>query len=596
MRRYIEDLALISDLHTGALVAKDGSIDWLCLPRFDSDAAFCALLGDEANGRWSLSPTVPIESITRKYRGDSLILETTMNTKEGSVELIDFMPPRKEGPTVVRMVRGLAGKVPMQTRIACRFAYGTMPPWVHHSGDHIAFTIGPDAIALRSNVHLDIEPPDVTGSFEVTEGQDFYFLFQSHESSRRGPRGHEPAELLERTESYWSEWSTKCAYQGPYRKQVLRSLIALKGLIYAPSGGSIAALTTSLPEELGASSNWDYRFSWIRDSAFTVEALVAGGYHDEARAWRDWLLRVLAGEPQKLQIMYSVQGNRRLKEYEADWLSGYEGSTPVRIGNQASEQFQLGIYGHLMSAIFSAHDKAKIRIDEQAWAMLGRLIEHICDVWRRPDSGIWEYRGHPYHYTLSRVMAWLTMQIAVRAVEEKGYDGPLDRWSSVRDEIAAEVCERGFNPRRNAFVEYYGSNDLDAGLLLMPIVGFLPIDDERWQGTLEAIERELCVDGFVMRDSRHVSPGVGGVLNPTEGAFLACNMWLVENYAMAGRLHDAKTLFERVAGIANDVGLLAEEYDVRFRRQVGNFPQTFSHSTLVNAAVRIAEVESRMRR
>jgi GH15 family glucan-1,4-alpha-glucosidase len=589
MRRAIEDYALISDLHTGALVSTRGSIDFLCLPQFDSDAAFCALLGDEENGCWSLAPVHAVVSTQHEYREDSLVLETTMRTQTGSVKIIDFMPQRRDGPTVVRIVRGLAGTVTMHTRIVCRFAYGSMPPWIHRTGDHVAFTIGPDAIALRSDVELEIDENNVNATFDVREGSSVGFIFQWHDAPLEAPPKRDANDLLRETDEYWRDWAGRCTYDGPYRAQVRRSLITLKALIYQPSGGSVAALTTSLPERLGAGDNWDYRFSWIRDSAFTVDALVNGGYDDEARAWRDWLLRVLAGEPQRLQIMYSIDGNRRLKEYEADWLRGYEGSKPVHIGNEAYEQFQLGIYGHLMQAIFTAHDQANIPIDEQAWARLTLLLDHVCDVWRDPDSGIWEYRESVRHYTISRVMAWVALQFGVQAIEREGYAGTLERWRSVRDEIAAEVRAHAFNERRNAFTQFYGSNDLDASLLLMPLVNFIDIADPQWQGTLRAIEDELCIDGFVIRDSRHIESHRGGP-QPTEGAFLACNMWLVENYAMAGRKDEAKALFERVLNIANDVGLLAEEYDVRFRRQVGNFPQTFSHATLVNAAVRLSKV------
>ncbi len=585
MRRLIEDFAIIGDLHTGALVGKDGNIDWLCLPQFDSDAAFCALLGTEENGRWSLAPLQDVVGVRRQYREDSLILETTMRTQCGSVKIIDFMPPRRDGPALVRIVRGVAGSVTMQSRLSCRFAYGRMPPWIRGSEDRFTFAIGPDAITLRSNIPLERDASDLCARFDVTEGQDVTFLFQFHAARGRAPRRRDPHALMDETERFWKDWTSRCSYSGPYRPTVLRSLITLKALIFAPSGGSVAALTTSLPEQLNGQSNWDYRYAWIRDSAFSLEALVNGGYRDEAQAWRDWLIRVLAGEPGKLQIMYSVEGTRRLEEYEANWLRGYEGSTPVRVGNQAYEQFQLGVYGHLMQAIFTAHDRAGVRIDGQTWAMLSRLVEHVALIWREPDAGIWEYREKPAFYTTSRVMAWVALNFALRAVEREGYDGPADRWRRVRDEIAQEVSQRAFNYHRNAFVQSYGSNDLDASILLMPLVGFLPIDDERYKNTLAAIERELCVDGFVMRDSRHARP-------PTEGAFLACNMWLVENYAMTGRIDEARALFERAAGIANDVGLLAEEYDVRFRRQVGNFPQTFSHATLVNAATRIAQIES----
>ncbi|MGH7683639.1 MAG: glycoside hydrolase family 15 protein, partial [Vulcanimicrobiaceae bacterium] len=482
MRRLIEDYAFISDMHTGALVGNDGSIDWLCLPRFDSDAAFCALLGTEENGRWSLAPSGEVVLVERQYRGDSLILETTMHTKEGSVTIVDFMPRRKDGPTLVRLVRGLSGKVAMHTKIACRFSYGRIPPWIRPSGDHFALTVGPDAVTLRSSVPLEFDVPDLRADFDVAEGDEVSFLFQFHSSRDRGPRERDANELLDETEQFWNDWSGKCSYRGPYRRAVVRSLVTLKGLIYAPSGGSAAALTTSLPEQLAGPSNWDYRYAWIRDSAFTVDALVNGGYHEEARAWRDWLLRVLAGEPGRLQIMYSVEGNRRLEEHEADWLLGYEGSAPVRVGNAAYEQFQLGIYGHLMQAIFTAHDTGGVSIDDGAWAMLRRLVEHVIEVWRQPDDGIWEYREKPAFYTTSRVMAWVALDFAVRAVEEQGYDGPADRWRRERDEIAEEVSQRAFNYHRNAFVESYGSNDLDASLLLMPLVGFIKIDDKRYKG------------------------------------------------------------------------------------------------------------------
>ena len=595
MRRFIEDFAMIGDLHTAALISRDGNLDWLCLPRFDSDAAFCALLGTPENGRWSMAPVDEIVAIERRYEPNTLILETTIRTRSGVVRLLDFMPRRKDGPMVVRIVRGISGTVAMETRIGCRFSYGRIPPWLQRRGDHVAMTIGADGIALRSSVELQIEPPDVVARFAVSKGKTETFVFEWHDSSRRAPRARDAVKLLDETRARWRRWAAHCDYKGTHRREVLRSLITLRALIYDPTGGSVAAPTTSLPERLGGSSNWDYRYSWIRDSAFTVAALISCGYHRQAESWRDWLLRVLAGAPERLQIMHSITGERRLEEFEADWLGGYEGSKPVRIGNQAYMQFQLGIYGHLMQAIFAAH-KQGLRINEQAWARLTRLIEHVAAVWQQPDSGIWEYRSRQEHYTLSRVMAWVAMDIAVRAVTEEGYEGPADRWQSVRDEIAAEIHERAFNYRRNAFVEFYGSDDLDASLLLMPLFGFLPIDDDRWKGTLEAIERELCIDGFVMRDSRHVQTGALSGAVPTEGAFVACNMWLVENYAMAGRLAEARALFSRVLGIANDVGLLAEEYDVRFRRQVGNFPQTFSHATLINAALRLRKAESGKRR
>ena len=594
MPRLIEDYGLIGDLHTAALVSRQGTIEWLCVPRFDSDSVFAALLGTSDNGSWSLAPVADVRASSRSYRRDSLVLETTMECDGGTVKVIDFMPRREDAPTVVRIVEGVAGSVEMRTRVACRFAFGSLPPWTRHLGDAITMTIGSDALAVRASIPLEIEPPDVRALFTVRAGEKVTFVLQWFPSHYPPPEAVDAHELLAQTESKWREWTKTCPCEGRFRESVTRSLITLKALMYEPTGGSVAAVTTSIPEDPGSDSNWDYRFSWIRDSAFTIDALVGGGYHEEALAWRDWLLRMLGGEPGRLQIMYSVGGDRRLAEYEADWLSGFENSKPVRIGNAAHTQFQLGIYGHLMQAIYTAHEKAGIQIDTEAWAMLSKLIEHVCEVWKLPDSGIWEYRQKPAYYTVSRVMAWVAMNYAVRAVEE-GYDGPIERWRAVRDEIHDEVCERAFHRQRRAFVQSYGSESIDASVLLIPITGFLPADDPRVVQTIATIEEELMIDGFVMRDSRHVARDPSGNRRPTEGAFLACNMWLVQNYVFAGRLDDARNLLARVLAVANDIGLFAEEFDVRIGSMVGNFPQTFSHATFVNAALTLLDAEAKVK-
>jgi GH15 family glucan-1,4-alpha-glucosidase len=592
MRRFIEDFALIGDLHTAGLVSGDGGLEWLCLPRFDSESVFTALLGDAGCSSWSLSPVKPILASQRRYRGHTLILETTLRSEDGTVRLIDFMPRRDRLPTVVRVVEGVEGKVEMQARIACRFGYGKLPPWTRTTRDGVLMTIGPDALLVQSSTRLEVRPPDVRAGFVVGKEKRATFVLQWYRSHEKPPRRPDPIALLRKTEVDWRAWSARCTYHGTYRDAVLRSLMTLKALIFEPSGGAVAAVTTSLPEVLGGVENFDYRYAWLRDSAFTVNALVDAGYHAEARAWRDWLLRVQGGDPSHLQIMYDVEGNRRLEEWEAEWLPGYEGSRPVHIGNAAYKQFQLGVYGHAMHAIFAAHERAGIKINDDAWAMLRLLLDHICGSWKKPDSGIWEYRGRERHYTTSRVMAWAGLDCGVKLAERDRRDVP-DRWVAARDAVHEDVCRRGFSARRGAFVESYEDALLDASVLLVPIVGFLPPEDERVRSTIDAIERELMFDGLIVRDERHVSRDATGARRPTEGAFLACNAWLVENYAMTGRVREARSLFERLLSVANDVGLLAEEYDVRARRLVGNFPQTFSHATLVNAAVRLSRAEPR---
>ena len=515
-----------------------------------------------------------------------------MRCETGSVRIVDFMPRRIDNPTIVRIVEGIDGTVEMESLVACRFAFGSLPPWTRRLGDAITMTIGPDALALRGSVEFDIVPPDVRARFSVAAGKKAAFVLHWFPSHLPPPDAVDPFDLEKRTEAAWRNWIKDAVCPGRYSEQILRSLIVLKALTYEPTGGCVAAPTTSLPEDVGGDMNWDYRFAWIRDSAFAIDALVQCGLREEALAWRDWLLRMLGGEPGRLQIMYSVGGDRYLPEYEASWLRGFEDSKPVRIGNAAHVQFQLGIYGHLMQAIFTAHDRADIGIDSEAWAMLSKLVEHVCKVWTLRDSGIWEYRETPEYFTSSRVMAWVALDRAVRAIEE-GYDGPLERWKNVRDEIHAEVCDRGFSHARKAFVQSYGSQSLDASVLLLPIVGFLPATDPRMVQTIATLERELMIEGFIMRDSRHVERDPSGNLKPLEGAFLACNSWLVQCYILAGRLEEARDLLERMIAIGNDVGLYAEEYDVRLKAMVGNFPQTFSHATFVNAAMMLLAAEAK---
>jgi GH15 family glucan-1,4-alpha-glucosidase len=579
-RPLIEDLALIGDLHTAALVSRQGAIEWLCLPHFDSPACFASLLGDERNGRWALAPSEPAVAISRRYRGETLVLETTVQTESGEVRVLDFMPRRIRAPVVMRIVEGLRGSVTMRTKIAHRFEYGSLPAWLQHSGDALTFTVGENATVLRSSVELHVDGPDAVAEFAVSEGESANFVLQWYPSYEDPPAALDPRQTLSETEELWRQWARRCRYQGPYRDAVVRSLITLKALTYEPSGGCVAAPTTSLPERLGGDRNWDYRYAWIRDSALTIEALITGGYDEEARAWRDWLLRVLAGAPEQLQIMYTITGGQRIHEYTLGDLAGYEGSRPVRVGNAAYRQFQLGMYGHLMDGAVMAR-AAGIEIDEAAWQMLVKLLEFVNEHWRDADSGIWELRRRPRRYTGSAVMAWVAFDRAIAVAEASRRDCPIDRWRKTRERIADEICRRGFSKRRNAFTQSFGSKKLDASLLLIPLVGFLPAGDERVAATLAAIERELLFNGLVLRSSRSIARNG----QPNEGAFLACNFWLVQNYAMLGRMEQARELFERLLALSNDVGLLSEEYDVVQRRLVGNFPQTFSHAVLVNTAV-----------
>ena len=580
----IEDYAVIGNGETVALVGRDGSIDWLCLPRFDSSACFCALLGSPEHGRWLIAPAQNDIRITRRYLGDTLILETIFTTASGSASLIDFMYRRDGASELVRIVRGLQGQVSMRTELIVRFDYGSIVPWVSQQEDgRLQFIAGPDRLLLDSPVPTHGEDFRTVGDFTVGEGEEASFVLNWSPSFRAAPpplSGAELGEARKQVDSYWTGWAT--AFKPPERwgDAVLRSLLTLKALAHWETGGIVAAGTTSLPEKLGGPRNWDYRYCWLRDATFTLYALIGAGFLDEAKAWHEWLLRAVAGAPDDLQIVYGVAGERRLEEYEIPWLPGYEGSAPVRLGNGAVKQLQLDVYGEVLDAFYVARC-AGLSTSEATWALERALISHLEKIWREPDEGIWEVRGGPRHFTHSKVMAWVAFDRAVRSIEEFGLDGPVERWRETRSSIHQEVCERGYDPKQDAFIQSFGDATLDASLLLIPIVGFLPPDDPRVQGTVAAIERTLLRDGFVMRYD--TGAGVDG-LPPGEGAFLACSFWLVDNYVLLGRYDEASALFERLLALRNDVGLLAEQYDPHGRRQLGNFPQAFSHLALINSA------------
>ena len=584
----IEDYGLIGDLQTAALVSRHGCIDWLCFPRFDSGACFAALLGNEENGRWSLQPASGITSTERRYRGDTLVLETELACDEGVVRLIDFMPPRGEAPDVVRIVEGVEGTVPMKMRLSIRFDYGSIVPWVRRRDEGVHAVAGPDALFLATPVDLVGRNLHTEADLDVAPGDRVPFVLTWYPSNRPSPERVDAEQALVDTESFWREWVTDCVHVGRFREPLVRSLVTLKALTYAPTGGIVAAATTSLPEALGGVRNWDYRYCWLRDATLTLLALVRAGYEDEARAWRDWLLRAIAGRPGEVQIMYGIAGERRLTELELEWLDGYEGSRPVRIGNAASGQLQLDVYGEVADALYHAR-QAGIGASPDAWALNKKLLEWLEDGWRQPDEGIWEVRGPRRHFVHSKVMAWVAFDRAVRSVEEYEREGPVDRWRQLRDEIHDGVCREGFSEKLGAFTQSYGMDRLDASLLMIPLVGFLPADDERVVGTVAAIERELVEDGLVARyRADQENTGVDG-LPPGEATFLPCSFWLAQVYAMQGRLDEAETLFERLLGLRNDLGLLSEEYDVEAGRLVGNFPQAFTHLTLVDAALTLAE-------
>jgi GH15 family glucan-1,4-alpha-glucosidase len=579
----IEDYALIGDMRTAGLVSKAGSIDWLCLPRFDSCACFAALLGEPQHGRWLIGPRDGPARVRRRYREGTLVLETELAVDSGVVRLIDCMPPGEEIPNVVRLVEGVSGSVEMHMQLIIRFDYGSVVPWVRRADGVLTAVAGPDALELHTPVKTHGENFTTVADFTVSAGERVPFLLSWHPSHRKPPPKQDVERAIEDAERWWAAWIRPCSYRGPWRDAVVRSLITLKALTSKPTGGIIAAPTTSLPEWIGGVRNWDYRYSWLRDATFTLYALSSGGFEREACAWRDWLLRAVAGAPSQLQIMYGVAGERRLPELELDWLPGHRGSAPVRIGNAAADQFQLDVYGEVIDALYHARHLG-IPADPFAWHLERKLLEFLESGWRRPDDGIWEIRGERQHFTHSKVMAWVAFDRAVKSIERWGLEGPIDHWRKMRDTIHAEVLARGYDAERRSFTQAYGSPHLDASLLMMPLVGFLPPNDPRMVGTVQAIERELMQDGLLLRyrpenDSDGLPPG--------EGVFLLCSFWLADNYALMGRRAEARALFERLLSLSNDVGLLAEQYDPINRRFLGNFPQAFSHVGVINTALNL---------
>ncbi|GGK86833.1 glycoside hydrolase family 15 protein [Streptomyces flaveus] len=581
----IEDYALIGDHQTAALIGRDGSIDWLCLPRFDSAACFAKLLGDEENGHWRLAPKGAEACTRRAYRPESLVLDTEWETAEGAVRVTDLMPQRDRAPDVVRVVEGLEGRVTMRSTLRLRFDYGSIVPWMRKSDSHRVAVAGPDSVWLRSEPKVRTWGKDygTHSEFTVAEGEQVAFVMTWHPSHEPRPPLVDPYEALASSVDDWRAWADRCRYRGPHRDAVVRSLITLKALTYAPTGGIVAAPTTSLPEEIGGVRNWDYRHCWLRDSTLALGALLACGYHEEAEAWRDWLLRAAAGDPADLQIMYGLAGERRIPEYEVPWLPGFRGSRPVRVGNDAVRQLQLDVYGEVIDSL-SLAQRAGLPAKPHMWRLRQALMEFLRSNWRRPDEGLWEVRGPRRHFVHSKIMAWVAADRTIRAMEDNpGLPGDPDHWRAMRDEVHREVCERGYDPERNTFTQFYGSRELDASLLLIPRIGFLPPDDPRVTGTIDAIRDELAHDGFLRRYSSE--PTVIDGLPGHEGAFLVCSFWLADALHLTGRTKEARELFERLLALCNDVGLLSEEYDPVAGRQLGNFPQAFSHIGLVGTAL-----------
>jgi GH15 family glucan-1,4-alpha-glucosidase len=588
MGARIEDYGLIGDCETAALVSKDGSIDWLCWPRFDSGACFAALLGNSKNGRWRIAPAQAKSRITRRYRPATLILETTFTTADGEVTVIDFMPLREQASHLVRLVVGTRGTVAIRTELVIRFDYGQSVPWVKRTenGDLLAIS-GPDMVVLRTPVEMRGEQLTSVGEFTVSAGETIPFVLMYVQSHLPAPDPVDAEDALRQTQNFWEEWTSVHKSTGPYAPFVLRSLITLKALTYLPTGGIVAAPTTSLPEQLGGPRNWDYRFCWLRDATLTLLALMNSGYYDEARAWRDWLLRAAAGSPSQIQIMYGLAGDKRLAEWEVPWLAGYEGSKPVRIGNAAADQLQLDVFGEVLDAMHQAR-VGGLQPLADAWDFQRVLMSHLEEIWPLEDEGIWEVRGGRRHFTYSKMMAWVAFDRTIRSAEAFGLEGPIDHWRKLRAQIHAEVCDKAFNPKIGAFMQSYGSEHLDASALLIPVVGFLPPSDPRVAGTVEAIERKLMTNGFVLRYDTDVTQDG---LPPGEGAFLACSFWLADAYILLGRRDDARKLFERLLTLCNDLGLLSEEYDPAGKRLLGNFPQAFSHIALVITAHNLDRAE-----
>ena len=586
----IEDYALIGDLQSAALVGRNGSVDWLCVPRFDSASCFSALLGDEDHGRWLVAPAGEVRATSRRYRPGTLVLETDFETAEGRVRLVDFMPRRGEGaPQLVRIVEGLEGHVPMKMEFVLRPDYASIVPWVDRVDDGIMAAAGPDGFHLSTPVDLRVDHPKTVGEFTAIEGARQRFVLTWHPSYKPAAPVEDAESALARTESWWRAWSGRCTYNGEYRDEVMTSLITLKAMTDETTGAIVAAPTTSLPEDVGGSRNWDYRYSWLRDSVLTLNALLLGGYTEEALGFRDFALRVATGDPTKLQIMYGIAGERRLTEFTLDWLPGYEGSSPVRVGNAASEQFQLDVYGEVVG-VFAVAAQHLGYPPMPNLPRIAAFIDYVEKIWQEPDDGIWEARGPRRHFTQSKVMAWVVFDSAIRLAEHADLDLPVDRWKRVRQQIFDQVCDQGYDPQRKTFTQYYGSKELDASALVIPIVGFLPGDDERVTGTIDAVRAELGHDGFV---SRYSTAQTDDGLPGSEGQFLACSFWLVSALALNGRVDEARTLFDRLLALSNDVGLFAEEYDVDRKRQVGNFPQAFTHLALVQAASLINRADQR---
>lgn len=584
----IEDYAMIGDCRTAALVSVDGSLDWLCWPRFDSGACFARLLGGSEHGVWSLGPAGDVTRRQRRYRGDTMILETTVETAQGSARIIDFMPVGDHPTSIIRLVEGISGRVAMAMRLVLRWDYGSVVPWVTQHDEEensLAMVAGPDMAVLRSSVPLRGEQMSTVATFDIGANEHASFVLSYAASHETPPQPIGARAALRHTEAFWVDWSKQGNVVGPYAAVLRRSLLTLKALTFGLTGGIVAAPTTSLPERLGGPRNWDYRYCWLRDATITLDALMRSNHYDEARAWRDWLHRAVAGSPEQTQIMYGVAGERRLAEWTVDWLPGYQGSTPVRVGNAAAGQLQLDVFGEVLSALYKARAGGLEHADG-SWEVILAMLGHLKGVWREPDEGIWETRGGRKHFVFSKVMAWVAFDRGVKAGEEFGYEGPLDEWRVLRDEMHATICAEGFDAGRNSFMAWYGATTLDASLLMLPLVGFLPANDGRIVGTVAAIERELLRGGFVLRyDTGDSKDG----LPPGEGAFLACSFWLVMVQAMQGRRDEAVELFERLLALCNDVGLLAEEYDPVAKRLVGNFPQAFSHVALVGAAMALSQ-------
>jgi GH15 family glucan-1,4-alpha-glucosidase len=590
MAGLIEDYALLGDLHTGALVGRDGSIDWLCFPNFDSPACFAALLGTEDNGHWRIAPAAGGVATTRRYRGDTLVLETEWQTPEGTVRVVDCMPVKDGERDIVRVVEGVSGRVPMHGVLRLRFDYGRVVPWVRSRKGRTAAVAGPDSVWLTTPAPMEGRDFATHSEFTVSAGERVPFVLTWNPSWKKPPPEVDPYAVVDETEAWWSNWMARSTYDGGWQGEVRRSLVVLKALTFRPTGGIVAAATTSLPEQLGGPRNWDYRYCWLRDAALTLQALMGAGFQTEADKWREWLLRAVAGDPAELQIMYGLDGARRLAEYELDHLSGYENSRPVRVGNAASEQLQLDVWGETLDGLAFARETG-LSASDNAWRLQVNLLEFLEGNWREPDNGLWEMRGDRRHFVHSKVMAWVAFDRMIAGVEHFGLEGPVDRWRAIREQVKAEVLEKGFDAERNTFTQAYGSPELDAALLLIPQVRFLPWDDPRIAGTVDAVQRELCADGYVLR----YRPGVGASddgLPGAEGAFLACSFWLADALHGIGRRDEARELFERLAGLANDVGLLAEEYDPRLKRHVGNTPQAFSHLALINAARHLSGAHS----